>query len=288
MPGATLVGVTDTDDVRAKVVAERHGVPAFPDMRALLTQVEGVSIAVPTSAHYVVAKECLQAGVHVLVEKPIATTEEQGRELVELAGRHGCILQVGHVERFNPALLAARPYVKGPGYMESHRLSPFGDRGTDVDVVLDLMIHDLDILLSLELGAIQEVRAAGMSVLSSSNDIANARIAFSGGCVANLTASRVSVTRQRKLRVFQHDAHLSIDYHTRQCIVYRRQVDPNGRPVLAPDILADSGGDALTMELEAFLHSVATGSRPIVSGEDGTAALALAHRILDEIHVLTR
>jgi len=277
------MGVTDLDPLRSRLIGERHGVAAYADVTALLKEVEAVSVAVPTSTHYAVAKACLEADVHVLVEKPIAATPEQAQELIEVARRRGRVLQVGHVERFNPILLAARPHITHPKFIECQRRSPFGERGTDVDVVLDLMIHDLDIVLSLHPGPVEEVRAAGMSVLSATNDIANARIAFSSGCVANLTASRVSSTRLRKLRVFQMDGYLSIDYHTRQGLLYRRRQESKSRPGFERKPLNGGEGDALTLELEEFLRAASTGTRPAVSGEDGAAALALAHRVLEEI-----
>ena len=285
LPSAKLVGVMDADPARAHLIAERHGVVAYPDVPSLLREVDAVSVAVPTSAHHVIGRACLEADVHVLVEKPIAATTGQAEDLVEVARRRGRVLQVGHVERFNPALLAARPYVRNPGYIECQRRSPFGERGTDVDVVLDLMIHDLDIVLSFQPGRVEEVRAAGKSVLSSSNDIANARIAFSGGCVANLTASRVSSTRLRKLRLYQADGYLSVDYHARQGILYRRRSGPTGRASLERIPLSGGTADALTLELEAFLRAAATGTRPVVSGEDGAAALALAQQVLEEIGI---
>jgi len=282
------VGVTDLDPLRSRVVGERHGVTAYADAAALLKEVEAVSVAVPTSAHHAVAKSCLEADVHVLVEKPIAATPEQAQELIEVARRRGRVLQVGHVERFNPVLLAARTHITRPKFIECQRRSPFGERGTDVDVVLDLMIHDLDIILSFNPGPVEEVRAAGMSVLSATNDIANARIAFQSGCVANLTASRVSSTRVRKLRVFQPDGYLSIDYHARQGHLYRREAESRSRRGYVQQTLSGGGGDALTLEIEEFLRAASTGTRPVVSGEDGAAALILAHRVLEEIDVFAR
>lgn len=288
LPGAKLVGVTDVDPVRAGQVAERHGVTAYPDIAGLLKEVEAVSIAVPTSAHHAVAKACLEADVHVLVEKPIAATIGQAEDLVEVAKRRGRVLQVGHVERFNPVLSSARPYITRPKFIECQRRSPFSERGTDVDVVLDLMIHDLDIVLSLDTSPVEEVRAAGMPVLSSTNDIANARLAFQSGCVANLTASRVSSTRLRRLRIFQPAGYLSLDYHARKGVFYRKLEDPGGRPGLEWKPFTADGTDSLTLQLEAFLRAASTGTSPVVSGEEGIAALVLAHRVLDHIASATR
>ncbi len=283
LPSAKLVGVVDADHGRAKLIGDRYQVPAYGQPAALLKQVDAVSVAVPTSAHHAVVRTCLEAGVHVLVEKPIAVTVAEGRELVELAQRRQRLLQVGHIERFNPAIRAVRPYVGRPGFIECHRLSPFGERGTDVDVVLDLMIHDLDMVLSFRPGPVEEVRAAGVPVLTQKIDIANARISFGSGCVANLTASRVSVTRMRRLRLFQRDAYLSVDYQTRQGAICRRVLGSGERPTIEVEEVHGGDEEPLKLELEAFLHAIATGTQPVVSGEDGVAALDLAYQVLDAI-----
>ena len=283
LPNATLVGVADLDKARAKQIAERHGTLAFTDARALLERVEAVSVAVPTTAHHAIVKDSLEAGTHVLVEKPIAVTSAEAHELVSLARRRRRVLQVGHVERFNPVMAAVRPSIGKPGFIECHRLSPFGERGTDVDVVLDLMIHDLDMVLSFQPGPVEEVRAAGVPVLSSKIDIANARIAFASGCVANLTASRVSTNRMRRLRLFQRDAYVSVDYQNRQAMICRRLPGAEGRPRIEMEQLRGSDEEPLKLQLEAFLHAAAAGTSPLVSGEDGAAALDLAHQVLEAI-----
>ena len=288
LPGSMLAGVMDIKPDRARLIGERHGVPVYPNPEALLEQVDAVSVAVPTSAHHAIVKTCLDAGVHVLVEKPIAVTPVEAQELVGLARKRGCVLQVGHVERFNPVVRAVRPSIGKPGFIECHRLSPFGERGTDVDVVLDLMIHDLDMVLSFGPGPVEEVRAAGVPVLSSTIDIANARIAFGSGCVANLTASRVSMTRQRRLRLFQQDAYVSVDYHTRQGVICRRVVRPGEPPKIEVEQVQGGDEEPLKLQLAAFLHSVAAGTPPAVSGEDGAAALTLAHQVLDAIGTFVR
>jgi predicted dehydrogenase len=275
--------VTDHDAKRAQMIADKHGARLYPEVTALLADVDAVSIAVPTSAHHAVAKLCLNAGVHVLVEKPVTVTLAEAAELIELARHRGCVLQVGHIERFNPAIRAVRSEIKSPGFIECHRLSPYGDRGTDVDVVLDLMIHDLDMVLSFNPGGVEEVRAAGVPVLSSTIDIANARIAFTSGCVANFTASRVSTTRMRKLRLFQRDAYLSVDYQARQAAILRRQLGTNQRPEIFMEPAKTIDEEPLKLELEAFLHAIASRTPPVVSGEDGAAALALAHQVLASI-----
>lgn len=283
LPGFRLVGLVDTDAERAKLVAGRHGAPVMADLPALLKQVEAVSVAATTSAHYGVVKACLEAGVHVLVEKPIAVTPAEAWELVELAQRRKRVLQVGHIERFNPVMQAMRPHIGKPVFIECHRLSPFGERGTDVDVVLDLMIHDLDLVLSMQPGPVEDIRAAGVPVLTSSNDIANARIEFQSGCVANLTASRVSTSRMRRLRLFQRDAYLSVDFQTRQGMICRRRTGAGERPVIETESVKGSEDEPLKLELEAFLAACATGQPPPVTGADGAAALDLAYRVLEQI-----
>jgi predicted dehydrogenase len=283
LPGAVLAGITDANPDQARAIGDRYRVPVFPDPDSLLKRVDAVSIAVPTAAHYEVAKACLSAGVHVLVEKPIAVTLAEAHELVELARQARRTLQVGHVERFNPVIRAVRSYIKRPGFIECHRLSPFIDRGTDVDVVLDLMIHDLDMVLSFDPGPVEEVHAAGVAVLSSNIDIANARVSFGSGCVANLTASRVSTTRMRRLRLFQRDLYLSVDYQTRQGIICRRRSGQDGRPEIETEPIRGGDDEPLRLQLEAFVRAAATGERPLVSGEHGAAALDLAHRVLRAI-----
>ena len=283
LPGAQLVGVFDQSVERAQLVADRHGARVFRTVDELLAQVDVVSVAVPTSGHYAVAKSCLQAGKHLLVEKPIAVMPGEAQELVELAKQRGCRLQVGHSERFNPVMAVMRPHITKPVFIECHRLSSFSERGTDVDVVLDLMIHDLDLVLSLNPGPVEEVCAAGVAVLSSSIDIAHARIQFQSGAVANLTSSRVSTNKMRRLRIFQRDNYLSIDFQTRQGMICRRSAQAGERPTV--DVTHLQGGDEepLKLQLESFLHAVDTGTRPVVSGEDGAAAVAVAHQVLQAI-----
>lgn len=283
LPGAQLVGVLDQSVERAQVVADRHGARVFRTLDELLPHVDVVSVAVPTSGHYAVAKSCLQAGKHLLVEKPIAVMPGEAQELVELAKQRSCRLQVGHSERFNPVMAVMRPHITKPVFIECHRLSSFSERGTDVDVVLDLMIHDLDLVLSLNPGPVEEVRAAGVAVLSSSIDIAHARIQFRSGAVANLTSSRVSTNKMRRLRIFQRDNYLSIDFQTRQGMICRRSAEAGERATV--DVTHLQGGDEepLKLQLESFLHAVDTGTRPVVSGEDGAAAVAVAHQVLQAI-----
>ena len=288
LPASRLMGVFDQSSERARMIAERHNVKAFGSIDELLPEVDVVSVAVPTSAHYPVAKACLLAGKHVLVEKPIAVTSDEAHELVRLAGQRRCRLQVGHSERFNPIMQVMRPHIGRPVFVECHRLSSFSDRGTDVDVILDLMIHDIDMVLSFNPGAVEDVQAAGVPVLSSTIDIANARIQFESGCVANLTASRVSTNKMRRLRLFQRDNYLSIDFHTRQGMICRREAGTGVRPSIVIEQLKGGEEEPLKLQLESFLAAVSLGHRPVVAGEDGAAALDLAHRVLEAIERFVR
>jgi predicted dehydrogenase len=283
LPEAQLIGVADQSVERAKTVADRHGARAFRTADELLLHVDVVSVAAPTSAHYAVAKACLQAGKHVLVEKPIAVTPGEAKELVQLAKQRDCCLQVGHSERFNPVMALMRPHIGQPVFIECHRLSSFSERGTDVDVVLALMIHDLDLVLSLNPGPVEEVRAAGVAVLSSSIDIANARIQFRSGCVANLTSSRVSTNTMRRLRLFQRDNYLSIDFQTRQGMICRRNVKTGERPTVEVAHLQGGDEDPLKLHLGSFLLAAGTGAWRGVSGEDGAAAVDVAYQVLQAI-----
>lgn len=283
LPGVQLVGVFDQSVDRAQLIADRHGARVFHSLDDLLSHVDVISVAVPTSSHYAVAKACLLAGKHVLVEKPIAVTSQEGHELVRLAEDRRCCLQVGHSERFNPVMQVVRPYIHRPVFIEGHRLSSFSERGTDVDVVLDLMVHDLDMVLSFNPGPVEDIRAAGVPVLSSTIDIANARIQFQNGCVANLTASRVSTNKMRRLRLFQADSYLSIDFQSRQGMICRRMGGAGQRPTVEVEQVQGGEEEPLKLQLESFLHSVSTGTKPVVSGADGVAALDVAQLVLQAI-----
>ena len=285
LPNTNLIAVQDLDKTRGQLIAKRYRVTLCARVEDLLSQVDAVSVAVPTSAHYPVVKTCLQAGLHVLVEKPITSTIEEGQELVQLAKEKQVILQVGHIERFNPVVDVARSYINEPGFLECHRLGPFQPRGTDVDVVLDLMIHDLDMVLSFNLGVPQQVEAVGMPVFTENIDIANARIEFSRGCVANLTASRVSTGRLRKLRVFQPDCYLSIDYQAREAIIHQRVGDPNHESTICTQSLRGEDDEPLRRELSSFVNAAKNGTESLVPGEQGVASLELACRVLDAIRV---
>jgi predicted dehydrogenase len=281
LPAAELVAVVDASaENRAKAAAET-GCRAVADYRDVLDAVDAVSIATPTPLHYPIAKECLERGIHVLVEKPITTTLDEARSLVETAARKGRVLQVGHLERFNAAILALAGTLRTPRFVESHRLAPFKERGTDVNVVLDLMIHDIDLIQSLVGAPIVSIDAVGSSVFSAGLDIANARIRYANGCVANTTASRVSMKMERKLRLFQDDAYISIDLQQKILTIVRKP--PAGSDLAKGQVLIEERtydqGDALLFEIEAFLQSIITGSPPVVTGEDGLRALETATRI---------
>jgi predicted dehydrogenase len=276
---AVLVAVADIDKERAGSVASQWGVAAVTDYRELLGQVQCVSIAVPTRLHYSVAGDFLKHGIDVLVEKPIASDIREGRELVEMADAKGLILQVGHLERFNPAIRRLENVICEPKFVECHRLAPFVERGTDVDVVLDLMIHDIDVIASLVRSPLDHVEAVGVPVLTDKPDIANARITFSNGCIANVTASRVSVKRERKIRFFQPDAYLSIDYDQRRAQIFRKPPAGGGWTDIQSESIEIKEGDALADEIDAFLDCVRTRSLPLVSGAEGLRALEIASMI---------
>src|SRR5512136_2522961 len=281
LPDSQLVAVVDANAEARERVAAEVGTRAVADYRDILGEVDAISIATPTPLHYPIAKECLERGVHVLVEKPITTTLEEARSLVETAARKGRVLQVGHLERFNAAILALEGTLTTPRFVESHRLAPFKQRGTDVNVVLDLMIHDIDLIQSLVRAPIVSIDAVGSSVFSAGLDIANARIRYANGCVANTTASRVSMKMERKLRLFQDDAYISIDLQQKVLTVVRKP--PAGSDLAKGQVLIEERtydqGDALLFEIEAFLQSIITGSPPVVTGEDGLRALETATRI---------
>ena len=267
--------------LRPGQVGEELGVPGITDHRELLDRVDAVSIAVPTPLHHAVASDFLSRGVHVLVEKPITVTAAEATSLIELAKQYRCVLQVGHLERFNPAIVAAAKTLTRPRFVESHRLAPFKQRGTDVSVVLDLMIHDIDLIQELVNAPIASIDAVGASVFSNELDIVNARIRFADGCVANTTASRVSLKQERKLRIFQDDAYLSIDLQQKILTVVRKQDQPPP-DALAPVSIQEQTfeqSDALNEEIIAFLAAIREGTPPVVSGEDGLRALETAIQI---------
>lgn len=287
-PGAELVAVVDLDRARAAEVAGRLGVPVADGVEALVGRVDCASVAVSTPAHYAVARALLEAGIDVLVEKPLTTTVAEGQALLECAARAKRVLQVGHLERFNPAIQAIADQIHGPRFVEAQRLAPFGERGTDVDVILDLMIHDLDLLLATVGSPVRSIDAVGIPVLTRAVDIANARLRFANGCVANVTASRVSVRRERKLRIFQPDAYFSVDFDARRVRVVRRDARGDGAPALDFEERVVEAGDALAAEIDAFLEAVRRRDTPPVSGWDGLRALEVAEVIRASVETEVR
>ena len=284
--GCELVAVADArDEVRNAVAAEVHAGAAVADYRDLLGKVDAVSVVTPTPAHFEIAAAFLDAGAHVLVEKPITETPDQARKLIALAAQRGRILQVGHLERFNAAILAAEPYISMPRFIECQRLAPYKERGTDVNVVLDLMIHDIDLVQSLTASEIVSIDAIGSPVFSGEIDIANARIRFANGCVANTTASRVSLKTERKLRIFEDAAYISLDLQQKILTLIRKREgvpQPGQLPVSIEEANLEQG-DALKSEIESFIDCIRNEKRPIVSGEDGLRALETAIRITEQV-----
>jgi len=284
-----LAYVVDRDVELARKIARKFGAAPAIDPAEIAGKVDVASVAVPTEHHHAVASRLLEAGIHVLVEKPLTRTLEEADRLVAAAEARGLELRVGHLERFNPALVAVRERIVRPRFMECHRLAPFKPRSTDVDVVLDLMIHDIDIILSLVGAEVAEVRASGVPVLTGSVDIANARIEFADGCVANVTASRVSAKSMRKLRVFQPDTYVSIDFEARECAVARKLPGEtrDGMPKIDHELRRFAQGDSLEAELRAFVDAVRGRARPGATGREGRRALDLAlavsHRIRDSL-----
>jgi len=280
---ATLVGVVDVNEERALEIAKNLRTQALTDYRQLFGQVQCVSIAVPTQLHYRIARDFLEAGVDVLVEKPLTPDIAEARDLVDLAQAKQRILQVGHLERFNPAIRRLESVIKEPKFVECHRLAPFVDRGTDVDVVLDLMIHDIDVIASLVRSPVKRVEAVGVPVLTDKPDIANARITFADGCIANVTSSRVSMKRERKVRFFQPDAYISIDYDQRRAQIFHKPPPGAGWLDIRGENIEIKEGDALADEIDSFLNCVRTRALPLVSGVEGLRALEIASMISSQL-----
>jgi predicted dehydrogenase len=281
-PLASLVAIADRDLGRAREIAGRLKTEAIEDFQALFGRVDAVSIAVPTSAHFAVAKACLEQGIHVLIEKPITETLEQADELIALADAKGLILQVGHLQRFFLERIAIDRFVDRPLYIESTRIAPFKPRGTDVGVTLDLMIHDIDLILALVKADVVSVDAVGAPIVSSEEDIANTRLRFANGCVATVTASRVSLKTERKMRIFQRESYISIDLHNRKLVAMRKGTGRSWFPGLPPidrQELSFSEGDDLEAEIQSFLEACAGKHAPLVTGRDGRRALETAMRI---------
>lgn len=285
LPGASLVAVVDADAARGQAVAAKHGATALIDARDLIGRVDAAVIAVPTKAHYEVAAMLLDHGIHVLVEKPITDDPATARRLVELAAARNLVLQVGHLERFSAVGVALREKVHDALYIESYRIAPFRERGTDVGVILDLMIHDIDLILTFVRAPIESVEAIGVPVLSPSEDIVNTRVRFTNGCFAAMTASRVSFKAERKMRIFQPDSYIGIDFLERSIrSVYKKApLDGATRPEIAIENQTYEESDALLEEDRSFIAAIANRTPPLVSGADGLRALEAATQIMDSL-----
>lgn len=283
LPGSELIAIVDTHRETADTLAAKYNSEALTDFRDLFGRVDAVSIATPTSTHYTIARDCLRNGIHVLLEKPITVTVAEADELIELAATNNLKLQVGHLERFNAAVLALGDALQQPKFIESHRLAPFKLRATDVNVILDLMIHDIDIILNLIKANVTDIEASGAKIMSDSIDIANVRMAFDNGCVANVTASRVSLKAERKMRIFQDERYISIDFQNRILSQHTKvdAEDEAGIPKIASHEQSFDNDDALKTEIAAFLKAIETDTPPIVTGEDGRRALQTAIRITE-------
>jgi predicted dehydrogenase len=283
LPDVELVGVVDTNVVRAQEVAAASGTRAFSDYREVFRRIDAATVAVPTERHRDITLECLAAGLPVLVEKPMARSLAEADAMIGAAAKAGVTFAVGHTERFNPAVAAARPVLTNPRFIEVHRLGTFPERSLDIDVVFDLMIHDLDVVQSLVNADVEGIEAVGVPVLTGRVDIANARLRFANGCIANLTASRISRDRVRKIRFFQPSAYLSVDYAAQKVELWRLVRSNAGQPAIEGGDIAVVNEEPLKRELTDFVEAITAGRPPTVTGEDGRRALALAQQITDRM-----
>jgi len=283
--GVELVAVADTEKEQAEKVAKECGCEAVTDYRELLDRVDAVSIAVPTPYHHKVAGDCLDMGIDVLLEKPITVTLKEADDLIARAQKKNLILQIGHLERFNPAVQAIEPFLTTPVFIESNRIATFKNRGIDVDVVLDLMIHDIDIILNIIRSPIKTIHTVGAPVATATTDIANARIIFENGATANVTVSRISRINQRKMRIFQPGSYINVDFGNRKVMTIKlsEELQENGMPKQIVDLRTFKEGDALFSEITAFCNHVRDRSKPAVSGVEGRRALQVALQVMDQI-----
>ena len=286
MEGVELVGVADVDSVTVKRIAEENDCKAFTDYRELLQEVDAVSVVVPTSFHHKVALDCIEAGVDMLMEKPITTTVEEADDIIGRAADRNLILQVGHLERFNPALVAMEPSLTIPVFIESQRISTFKNRGVDVDVVLDLMIHDIDIILNIIKSPLETIHTVGAPVVTDFTDIANARLIFENGATANVTVSRISRTNTRRMRIFQPGSFINVDFANRKVMTMhlkKGQFRENGMPKQDIEVNSFPEGDALNLEILHFVDNVQNRTTPLVSGQEGRRALNVALQVIKQI-----
>lgn len=283
MEDCKIAGVVDVVEERARKAAELYKCDPFSHHRELIGKVDAVSVAVPTVSHYTVARDLLDAGIHLLLEKPIAVTLEEADELINLAEKRNVIFQIGFIERFNPAIIALRNLMDRPLFIEAHRLHPFFERGTDVDVILDLMIHDLDIILQFVKSPVSHVDAVGVSVLSDKVDIANARISFHSGCVANITASRITGKVMQKIRFFGLNGYHAVDYHKREIVSLSKTHNAQGKVEIISNPVEIILNDPLEEEIRSFINAIIHRTKPPVTGKEGRDALELAIIINNEI-----
>lgn len=285
MEGVQLVGVADVDAVQGTKVAEECGCAAYTDYRLLLREVDAVSIVVPTSRHYEIASECIEANVDILLEKPMTVTLAEADDLIRRCEEKGLVLQVGHLERFNPAVQAMEPLLTLPVFIESNRISTFKNRGVDVDVVLDLMIHDIDIILNIIQSPLKAIHTVGAPVVTATTDIANARLIFENGATANVTVSRISRTNIRKMRIFQPGSYINVNFATKKIMTIKLsdEILESGMRRQDVDVRSFAVGDALRSEIEHFIGHVRMRTRPIVSGHEGRRALDVALQVMDQI-----
>jgi predicted dehydrogenase len=291
-PLCELTALMDIDKERAQKLSDEYNVKSFDRFEEMIEQIDAVSIAAPTINHHEIAKNFLSNGISVLIEKPITKTIEEAEELIEIAKSNNLQIQVGHVERFNPAVIAAAELITKPMFIESHRLSSFPERSVDIDVILDLMIHDIDIIISFVKSRIKNINSVGVPVLTDKIDIANARLEFESGCVANVTASRVSMKSMRKMRIFQPDRYVSLDYLNKELFcVDKRKPEPGEKidfkKLLSARSITPPKNEPLFEELKSFIQCVKSGSKPLVSGDEGRNALEVAYRIINSINRLS-
>jgi predicted dehydrogenase len=287
LPGVQLVAVVDTNRERAEEIAAQYGAVAHTDWRAVMGAVDAVTIAAPTEAHAAIASAFLEQRVHVLVEKPMTATTAEADALLALAGARGVLLAVGHTERFNPAIAHVKPLLAAPRFIEVHRLGTFPERSLDIDVVFDLMIHDLDLVLDIVGGEVAAIEAVGVPVLTPRVDIANVRLRFDNGCIASLTASRISRDRVRKIRFFQRDMYVSVDYAAQEVEIYRLVGRAGQMPAIEGGKLDLAREEPLKRELQDFVDAIREGRPPLVTGAQGRAALALAERVVERMEMTT-
>jgi predicted dehydrogenase len=287
LAGVQLVAVVDINRGRAEEIASQYGAAAHTDWRAVMGAVDAVTIAAPTEAHAAIAAAFLEQRVHVLVEKPMTATTAEADALLALAGARGAVLAVGHTERFNPAIAHVKPLLAAPRFIEVHRLGTFPERSLDIDVVFDLMIHDLDLVLDIVGGEVAAIEAVGVPVLTPRVDIANVRLRFDNGCIANLTASRISRDRVRKIRFFQRDMYVSVDYAAQEVEIYRLVGRAGQMPAIEGGKLDLAREEPLKRELQDFVDAIREGRPPLVTGAQGRAALALAERVVERMEMTT-